>query len=171
MRTVDYLAAQNVPFDSLLHPPAYGASKRARSLGVAGRDVAKAVLLVGPEGYLLAVLPTTHEIDLALLSRALGGPLRLARVAEAARLFFDCEWGAVSAFGNLYGLPILLDTSLPPCAFVVFEAGSHFHDVRLFCEDFERLSGALRLAFARPIAQDQAQVAGEADASYSGLVS
>jgi Ala-tRNA(Pro) deacylase len=154
MRTADYLADQQVPFALLLHAPAFTASKRARYLRVAGRDVAKAVLLVGPEGPFLAVLPATQIIDLDLLTHHWGGPIRLARAEEAARLFFDCEWGAASAFGNLYGLPTLLDAGMAPDAWVVFEAGSHFEDVRLYCDDFERLSGALRLAFARPLECD-----------------
>ena len=47
MRVADYLADQQVSFEALLHAPAFSASKRARSLRVAGRDVAKAVLLAG----------------------------------------------------------------------------------------------------------------------------
>ena len=154
MRIADYLAVQQVPFDSLPHAPAFSASKRARRLRVPGAEVAKAVLVSGPEGFFLTILPATHEIDLGLLARHWGGPVRLARVEEASRLFFDCEWGAVPAFGNLYGLPTLLDASLPCSSWVVFDAGSHFQDVRLYCEDFERLTGALRLAFARPINRD-----------------
>ncbi len=150
MRVPDYLANQGVPFDLLWHAPAFSASKRARALHLAGREVARAVLLVGPDGYFLAVLPSTHAIDLELLARQWGGPIRLARVAEAARLFFDCEWGAIPAFGNLYGLPTLLEADVPSAAWVVFETGSHFADVRLSCEDFERLTGSLRLSFARP---------------------
>jgi Ala-tRNA(Pro) deacylase len=151
MRIADYLARQHVPFEALLHAPAFTASKRARYLRLAGRDVAKAVLLVGPDGPFLAILPATHQVDLDLLSSYWGGPVRLARVQEAARLFFDCEWGALSAFGHLYGLPTLLDSGVSSSASVVFEAGSHFQDIRLSCEDFERLTGSLRLSFARPI--------------------
>jgi Ala-tRNA(Pro) deacylase len=151
MRIANYLADQQVPFDRLLHPPAFCASKRASRLRLAGREVAKAVLLVGPEGFFVAVLPATHTIDLNVLAMSHGGPLRLACRDEVARQFPDCEWGAVSAFGNLYGLPTLLDSSLGSAEWVVFDAGSHFEAVRLSCDDFERLSGALRLSFARPI--------------------
>src|SRR2546430_912455 len=79
-----------------LPPPAFSASKRARYLHVCGMQVAKAVLLRGPDGYFLAVLPSTHAIDLDVLSRHKGGPVRLARIDEAASIFRDCEWGTVS---------------------------------------------------------------------------
>jgi Ala-tRNA(Pro) deacylase len=154
MRSADYLARQQVPFETLPHAPAPCASKRARNLRLPGREVAKAVLLVGPDGYLLAVLAATHEIDLKLLAASCGGSLRLARAEEIGRVFPDCERGAVPAFGSLYGLPTLLDSGLTPEE-VVLEAGSQFAGVRLALADFERLSGALRLEFARPIKPKQ----------------
>jgi Ala-tRNA(Pro) deacylase len=107
------------------------------------------VLLCGPEGFFLAVLPATHRIDLAGLSRYWGGPVRLARDDEAARVFRDCEWGVVPAFGNRYGLPTLIDSSLPPDTWIVLEGGTHVEAVLLHCSDFERLSGSFRLSFAR----------------------
>src|SRR5205823_11017506 len=107
-----------------------------------------------PDGYVLAVLPATHEIDLKLLAASLGGPVHLAPPREVICLFSDCERGAVPAFGSLYGLPTLLDSSLT-AGEVVLETGSHFAGVRLALVDFERLSGALRLSFARPIKPKQ----------------
>jgi Ala-tRNA(Pro) deacylase len=151
MRSADYLAAQRVPFDALPHAPAFCASRRARWLRTAGREVARAVLMVGPDGPFLVVLRSTHEIDLTALARHWGGPLRLARPDEAAAVFLDCEWGAVPAFGNLYGLPTLLDAGIESQDEIVFEVGSHFAGVRMACRDYERLTGALRLDCCRPV--------------------
>src|SRR5262245_32881176 len=151
MRVTNYLSAQNVPFDPLAHAPAFCASRRARWLRTPGRDVARAVLLVGPEGFLLAVLRSTHEIALDDLARLCGGPLRLASIDEAVAVFRDCEWGAVPAFGNLYGLTTVLDDGIHPHDEIAFEIGSHFADVRMTCGEFERLTGASRMSFARPV--------------------
>ena len=82
-------------------------------------------------------------------ARARGVTVRLARPEESARVFRDCEWGAASAFGNLYGLPTILDAGFAAADQLVFEIGSHFADVRLSCRDYERLTGAMRLDFAR----------------------
>ncbi|MFO0844404.1 MAG: YbaK/EbsC family protein [Gemmataceae bacterium] len=111
--------------------------------------MARAVLLVGPEGFFLAVLAATHRVDLAGLSRFWGGPVRLAREDEVARVFRDCEWGVVSPFGNRYGLPTLIDAALPPDTWIVLEGGTHHEAVLLQCADFERLSGSCRISFAR----------------------
>ena len=150
MRIVDLLAARQVDFESLPHPPAFTAQKLAKYLHVSGHHVAKSVLLLGPAGYLLAVLPATHQIDTQALTRELGGPVRLASDREMAEVFRDCEWGVAPPFGALYGLPTLLDEAIPAEAHMVFETHTHVQAIRLRCRDFERLERPRRLRFARP---------------------
>jgi Ala-tRNA(Pro) deacylase len=145
MRIAEFLAEQHVAYEPLPHPPAFSAQKRARCLHVSGKQVAKCVLLHGPAGYLLAVLPATHQVDTQALSRTLGGPVRLAANKEIAHVFPDCEWGVVPPFGTLYGLPTLLDDSIPPDALLVLETHTHVDAIRLPCRDFERLERPRRL--------------------------
>jgi Ala-tRNA(Pro) deacylase len=149
MRIAEFLARQQVAYEAVPHPPAFTAQQRAKSLRVSGAQVAKCVLLRGPAGFLLAVLPATHHIDTDLLARDLGGPVRLATDQEIAEVFRDCEWGVVPAFGTLYGLPTLLDDSLSPAALLVLETHTHVDAVRLRCCDFEHLERPRRLRFAR----------------------
>jgi Ala-tRNA(Pro) deacylase len=149
MRIAEFLAEQQVSFESLPHPPAFSAQKLAKYLHVKGSEVAKAVLLHGPRGYFIAVLPATRNSDLEALSAHEGGNVRLADADEMVRVFRDCEWGAISPFGNLYGLPTLLDASITPDMWIVVEAGSHVEAIRLSCRDFERIAGTVRVALAR----------------------
>jgi Ala-tRNA(Pro) deacylase len=148
MRIAQFLAEQQVPFETILHPPAFTAQKRAKFLRVSGRRVAKAVLLAGPDGHVLAVLPATHQIDTDGLSRELQGPVRLATGPEIAEVFRDCEWGVIVPFGALYGLTTLLDESLKPEDVIVFEGHTHGQAIRMQCGDFERLERPRRLSFA-----------------------
>lgn len=149
MHIAQFLSEQRIAFESLLHPPAFTAQKRAKCLHIPGRQVAKSVLLVGG-GYFLAVLPATHVIDTQELARHLDRPVRLADDRELAETFPDCEWGVVPPFGTLYGLPTLLEDSLPSDALLVFEGNSHAEAIRLRCRDFERLERPRRLRFAHP---------------------
>ena len=153
MRVPDYLAEQRVRFETILHAPAFTAQKRAKYLRVPGRQVAKAVLLAGPCGYFLAVLPATHQIDSEVLAAQLGGPVRLANEQEIGRIFADCEWGVVEPFGTLYGIPTILEESVSPETWIVFEAHTHAEAIRMKCADFERLEQPRRLHFARPISE------------------
>ena len=149
MRITDFLAEQRVHCEFLLHPPAFTAQKRAKYLHVSGGRVGKCVLLRGPAGLLLAVLPATHKVDLKLLEQALGGPVRLANGRELAEAFGDCEWGVAPPFGRLYGLETLLEDGIPPDTTLVFETHSHMEGVRIRCDEYERLERPRRLRFAR----------------------
>ena len=148
MTITDYLVEQRVPFEELPHPPAFSASKLAKYLRVSGGEVAKAVLLHGPAGFFLTVLPATLQADLAKLAVQQGGPVRLATTDEIVATFRDCEWGVVSPFGNLYGLATLIDDAIASRAWIVIEAGTHVDAVRLSARDFERLAGCQRGSFA-----------------------
>lgn len=149
MRINDYLTEQRIDFERLPHPPAYSAQKRAKYLRLPGRLVAKSVLLAGPSGYLLAVLPATHQVDTQRLAQHLGGPVRLAEGREIAQMFHDCEWGVVPPFGTRYGLATLLDDAIQSDTPLVLETHTQFESIRLLCRDFERLERPRRLPFAR----------------------
>src|SRR5260370_10086761 len=139
MRADDFLADKTISYETLLHPPAFTAEKRAKFLRLSGREVAKSVLLFGPREYLLAVLPATKHIDTGRLAKALGGPMRLADNEEVARIFWDCEWGVVPPFGSLYSLPTVLDDSLSPDTLMVFEAHTHAEPIRILSRHYARV--------------------------------
>jgi Ala-tRNA(Pro) deacylase len=155
MRVPSFLSEHHVAFETIVHPPAYSAQKLARVLHFPGGRVAKGVLLAGPHGYVLAVLPATHQVDTDALANALGGEVRLAEPREVTALFSDCEWGVVTPFGNLYGLATVIDESLDPDSWIVVEGHTHEEAIRIRCRDFEQLEHARRLRFAKRIVQPE----------------
>src|SRR5437763_342557 len=122
MRVAQFLTEQQVAFETIVHPPAFTAQKRAKFLHLPGKQVAKAVLLAGPDDFFLAVLPATDHVDTEALATALGGPVRLAEDQEIAAVFHDCECGVVLPFGTLYGLATVLEATIDPEAILVFES-------------------------------------------------
>lgn len=145
MHLAQHLRDQHVAFETLVHPPAYSAQRRAHYLRLSGKQVVKNVLLKGPVGYLLAILPATRRIDLARVAAHLGGPVRVAREEEVTQQFANCEWGVTAPLGTVYGLPTLLDDSLSPDSTLVFELQFRAESVRLSCRDFEELEHPRRL--------------------------
>jgi Ala-tRNA(Pro) deacylase len=148
MSVAEFLTDHQVPFETIYHAPAFSAQKRAKYLHTPGKEVAKCVLLVGPAGYLLAVLPANRQIDLDKLSAQLGETVRVAEDREITWVFRDCEWGVVSPFGTLYGLPTVLEESFDRDAVLVFEGRLHAESIRLLCRDYESLERPRRLRFA-----------------------
>ena len=149
MRVAQFLADQQIAFEEMIHPPAFTSQKLAKSLHISGRQVVKSVLLKGPQGFFLAVLPAPNLIDLVRLGSHCGGAVRLATVPELIDRFQDCEWGAVMPFGRLYGLPTILEATIPLDTTIIFEAQQHAIAIRMMCHDYLQLERPERLFFAR----------------------
>ncbi|MSU78358.1 MAG: YbaK/EbsC family protein [Gemmataceae bacterium] len=148
MRVSQFLLDQQTPFKEMFHPPAFSSQKLAKSLHITGRRVVKSVLLKGPTGFLLAVLPASQWVDLPGLIDLMAGPVRLATVDELCALFNDCEFGALMPFGRLYNIRTILDANIPLDATIVFEAQQHAVAIGMTCRDFVRLESPERIPFA-----------------------
>jgi len=141
-RLEQWLREAGVAFDVLDHAPAHTSEDAARVRGTRLRQGAKALVVRAEDRFVHCVLPADLRADNAAL-RALVGTrkLRFATREELHRLT-GCEPGAVPPFGNLFGLPVLLDEALCANERVVFSAGSHGRSITMRCADLVRLSGA-----------------------------
>jgi len=148
MRVSQFLSDQHVAFEEMVHPPAYTSQKLARFLRISGRQVVKSILLKGPGGFFLAVLPAAQLIDLPRLSEQMGSAICLATVDELYERFPDCEWSALMPFGRLYGMATVLEASIPLNATIVFEAQQHAVAIKMQCRDYVHLEHPGRLFFA-----------------------
>ena len=149
MKLDELLVSRHIAFERLPHRRTYTANRMAQVLHVAGKEVAKTVVLRTPRGHVLAVLPATHHVDLEQMSQDLGGErVELASEDEIARLFPDCERGAVPPFGSLYQLPTIVDESLTEDRSIVFENQDHEQAIRMSYEDYEALEHPRKGHFA-----------------------
>lgn len=130
-RTQDYLMQQGVAYDLLSHPHSHSSMETAELAHVPGDRLAKCVVLGDDDGYVMAVLPSTQHVRLGKLSRDLQRRLRLATEDEIAKLFADCDRGAVPAVGAAYGVTTIVDDSLAEQPEIYFEAGDHENLVRM----------------------------------------
>lgn len=137
-----YLQKQGVEYDIMAHPRSYTSMDTAQVSHVSGDHLAKSVLLRDGHGYLVAVVPATHRIDLASLERLLERPLQLATETEIGALFGDCDFGAIPPCGTAYGLETVVDDALIRQREVWFEAGDHEELIRVDGVQFDALMGA-----------------------------
>jgi Ala-tRNA(Pro) deacylase len=150
-RLIEYLEASGVEFEVIHHPERFTAQELAQVEGVPGKSHAKVVMAAsgkaGEAGeermrHWMAVLPSDRMLDAGKFGAIAGEELRVEGEAEFAEVFPDCETGAMPPFGELYEVPTYVDLGLGNSEFVVFEAGTHQHAIRMRYEDFERLAGA-----------------------------
>jgi Ala-tRNA(Pro) deacylase len=155
MYIVEFLRSRSVWFETLLHRPASSATKRAGSLHVTGREVAKAVLVRCGDEFVLAVLAATSRIDPERLGAAFHldpARLRLATDDEIWKTFPDCEPGTIPPFGRLYGLKTVIDVGLTEVDQIVFGGNTRHEGLRMQFRDYEALEEPMRADFGLPIA-------------------
>ncbi|HHO69767.1 MAG TPA: YbaK/EbsC family protein [Gammaproteobacteria bacterium] len=145
-RVASCLVGQDVDFEVVDHPHTATSLETAQLAHVPGDRLAKSVVLEDEQGYLLAVLPASHRLDLGELHRQTRRSLGLATEPELAALFEDCEPGAVPPLGFAYDVETIVDESLAEQPDVYFEAGDHEHLIHVSGETFEALMGGAQHA-------------------------
>ena len=146
----EYLAGEGIAYTIDEHPARYTAQELAQIEHVSGRLIAKGVMIVADDNPAMVVVPGVSMVDLAAVRKALGAEeVRLAAEQEFGHLFPDCEIGAMPPFGNLYGVPVLVDTALARDPVIFFNAGSHRRTVTMTYADYARLVRPAVGAFAK----------------------
>lgn len=146
---LDYLDEHGVAFDVIHHDYAPSSTRTAAAAHLPGDRLAKSVLLEDENGYLVAVIPSTHRLDIGRLGRTLDRRLGLATEAEVEAVFEDCAVGAIPPLGAAYGIETVVDDSLAAQPDIYFEAGDHEELIHVSGQQFARLmTGSLRARFS-----------------------
>ena len=139
-RVRDHLEAHGISYECLQHKHTETSQETAEATHVPGDRLAKGVVLEKRTGgHILAVLPATHVVHYSDIEARCGSSVKPATEDLLGELFTDCELGAVPPFGELYGLPTVVDEALLEEDPVFFEAGDHESAVRLSKVDFRSL--------------------------------
>ena len=134
-----YLERLGLNYELLEHPYSNTSMMTAQLAHIHGDQLAKGVILEDEDGYLMAVVPSTHRLQLGVLHNMMHRRLGLATEWELGALFADCELGAVPAAGDAYGMQMIVDDSLSAQEDVYFEAGDHSALVHMRGADFRTL--------------------------------
>ena len=135
----DYLGRHRVPYSTVTHSPTHDSARSAQAAHVSGDRVAKCVLLEDDNGYVMAIMPASHKLDLQAIRREFNRTFGLATERELIELFKDCEPGAIPPLGRAYGIDMVVDRSLADIPDVYFEAGDHSSLIHVSGRDFLKL--------------------------------
>ncbi len=144
------LEANHLAFTQTTHTAAFTAREVASVEHLPAREVAKTVVLFGDGGFRMIVIPANKLVDFQEVRLALGlSHVRLATEEELSRLFPDCELGAMPPVGNIYDMPVYLDSSLAAEPEIVFNAGTHREAIHMQTADYRRLVSPTVVALSR----------------------
>lgn len=132
--------AAGISYETYNHPLAYTAQEIAAQQHFSGKEMAKVVMLEVDGRLLMGVIPGSQRVNLNTAKTSLGAKaVRLATEAAFTSRFPECEIGAMPPFGNLFGLPVVVDPALAKDEYIYFNAGNHVQTVRLKYSDFTEL--------------------------------
>src|SRR3989338_1278081 len=140
----EVLDQAKISYEVYNHPLAFTAQEIAATQHMSGREMAKVVILKVDGSFVMAVVPAGRLVNLRKVRLGLGVQnVSLATEDDFAALFPECEIGAMPPFGNLFGLPVYVDSSLEEDETIFFNAGNHVQTVRMKYRDFKELVGPL----------------------------
>ena len=142
-----FLEQHSVKYDLVTHPHTGSSHETAEAAHVNEDHIAKAVIIRDAGSHAMVVVPASNWVELAHLQKELNRDLELATEDELAKLFNDCEAGAVPPLGPAYGVETFLDKAITSLANVYFEAGDHVHLVRVTGNDFQKLLAGVRSGY------------------------
>jgi len=138
---VELLRTEDADFRLTHHEAVTTSADAAAVRGAELRSGAKAMLVKGKSGFVLAVLAADRKVDWKLLAPLVGG--KGARFAndEELREATGLTKGAVPPFGRLFGLRTIYDRSLLEVETVNFNAGTRTDSIAMSRADMIRVGG------------------------------
>ena len=144
-----YLEKAGVKHNILEHKTVYTAYDAAATMGKKLNEIAKALLVIADKDYYLVLLPADHNLDFKKLaqfiSKSAGQKIRVVKIPGEAVMekLLKVKAGAMSAFGGLHKLPVVMEKNLAKMKKAVFTSGSFNHSVELAVKDFIKMENAL----------------------------
>jgi Ala-tRNA(Pro) deacylase len=135
----EYLLKEHIPYDVVVHSPTWDSARSAQAAHVSGDWLAKSVMLEDEDGYVMAVIPASHRLDLLAVRQELNRELGLSTEHTLASLFKDCAPGAIPPLGSAYGIDTVVERMLTRAPEVYLEGGDHCSLVHLKGQEFQRV--------------------------------
>lgn len=139
-RMEQFLDERHIPYRIVLHEHTATSLQSAHAAHVDPARLAKAVLLEGDDGPMVAIIPADQQVRIGQLRRDFGPQLHLADEASIRGLFIDCDPGAVPGLPMAWGVETVWDDSLLARSDIYLEVGDH---ERLIHLETQRLREAM----------------------------
>lgn len=148
-KTIKYLEKAGVKHNLLEHKTIYTAIDAANTMKKKVNEIAKSLLVKADKDYYMVLLPADQNLDLnklkKVLSKSQQKAVKVVKIpAESAvRDFLKLKNDAISAFGSLYKLPVIVEKNMAKTKKAVFSSDSFNHSVQMAVRDFIKLEEAV----------------------------
>ncbi|MFA6466684.1 MAG: YbaK/EbsC family protein [Patescibacteria group bacterium] len=148
-KIIKYLAKAGIKHDLLEHKTVYTAIDAATTMRKKVDEIAKALLVKADKDYYMIILPADQNLDMEklkkVLSKAQQKEIKVVKIPgeKIARDVLKVKSEAISAFGSLYKLPVIVEKKMSKLKKAVFSSDSFNHSVEMAVKDFISLEKAM----------------------------
>jgi Ala-tRNA(Pro) deacylase len=152
-KLVKYLEKAGVKHEVLEHKTVYTAYDAAATMKKKLDEIAKSLLVKADKTYYLVLLPADQIIDFSKLKKAIGKQtkttVKVVKIPgeKIMENLLKVKAGAMSAYGGLHKLPVIVDKELIKAKKAIFSSGSFNHSVEMAVRDFIILENAVLGSF------------------------
>ncbi|MDP2812201.1 MAG: YbaK/EbsC family protein [bacterium] len=152
-KVIAYLNKAGIKHDLLEHKTAYTAVDVANTMKKKLEEVTKALLVRADRDYYLVILPADHNLDFdklrKLVSKHNQKDVKVIKIPaeQVAKDVLQIKNDAMTAFGSLYKLPVIMEKKLANLKKAVFASESFNHSVEMAVKDFIEMEKALLGSF------------------------
>jgi len=153
VKLIKYLESTGIKHEILEHRTVYTALDVAATMKRKLGEIAKSLLIKADQDYYLVLLPADHNLDFDKLKKVIGKArgkevktLKIPgeKIVESA---LKAKVMAITAFGNLHKLAVVMDKKLEQTKKAIFSAGSSNHSVEMVVKDFIKLESPILGSF------------------------
>lgn len=148
-KVIEYLKKAGVNHNLLDHRTVYTAYDAAATMGKKLSEIAKSLLIKADRDYYLAILPADQNLDFEKIKKHIGKitdkEVKVVKIPgeKIMQETFKLKNDALSAFGTLHKLPVIMDQQLAKAKKAIFSSGSFNHSVEMGVKDFVKLENAV----------------------------
>lgn len=149
-KIITLLSHNHMDYSIFHHDVTYTAQETAEATHISGHEFAKTILLKVDGKPMMAVLPADTKISFKHIKEITGAKRATLADEEAIHFFFDdCDIGAMPPFGNMYRIPVLVDSLLKDTYEIAFNAGDHEDVMMMKFDDYCKIVHPTIAAFHR----------------------
>lgn len=152
-KVVEYLEKAGINHEILEHKTIYTAIDAAATMRKKLGEIAKTLLVKADKDYYLVLLPADNNLDFKKLGKCIS--VQTDKDVKTIKIpgekimeeLLRVKAGAMSAFGNLHKIPVVMDKGLAKAKKAVFSSGSFNHSIEMAVKDFVKLENAIMGSF------------------------
>lgn len=152
-KVIKHLSDSGLKHDLLEHKTVYTAIDAAHTMKKKFGEVAKSLLVKADKDYYVVLLPADNNLDMDKLKKVVakgsGKEVKTIKIPgeKVAREVLKVKNDAMTAFGSLYKLPVVMEKKMEKAKKAVFASSSFNHSVEMAVKDFVKLENVVLGSF------------------------